>query len=183
MKRILLLSFMLFLSILGTKAAADDADGATIVKIAVSVKGKPTYPTNQRCGYITADDGSGSSTIEVLASQNGKTLEMKLPSGKAVSYRGEAYHGWDFEGVTVTDGIAKVSFTANTRTEYQCLAYTDFGTQYYRIPAIARNYRDELVAVYDVRECRNDVGFGEVDQAMRYSKDNGKTWSEETIIA
>lgn len=184
MKRILLLSFMLLTSILGTKAAADDADGATIVKIAVSVKGKATYPTNKRCGYITANYGSGASTLEVLASQNGKTLEMKLPSGSAVKFRGEAYHGWDFDGVAVTDdGIAKASFTANERTEYQCLAYTDLGTQYYRIPAIARNHRDELVAVYDVRECRNDVGFGEVDQAMRYSKDNGKTWSEETIIA
>ena len=140
MKRILFLSFMLFISILGTKAAADDADGATIVKIAVSVKGKATYPTNQRCGYITANYGSGTSTIEVLASQNGETLEMKVPSGKAVSYRGEAYHGWDFEGVTVTDGIAKAHFIANNRSEYQYLAYTDYGTQYYRIPAIAKNY-------------------------------------------
>ena len=183
MKRILLLSSMLVISILGTKAIADDADEATALKIAVSVKGKATYPTNQRCGYITANYGSGTSTIEVLASQNGKTLEMKVPSGKAVSYRGEAYHGWDFEGITVTDGVAKASFTANERTEYQYLAYTDYGTQYYRIPAIARNYRDELIAVYDVRECRNDVGFGEVDQAMRYSRDNGKTWSKETVIA
>ena len=101
---------MLFTSILGTKAAADDADGATMVKIAVSVKGKATYPTNKRCGYITADYGSGTSTLEVLASQNGKTLEMKLPSGSAVKFRGEAYHGWDFDGVAVTDdGIAKAS--------------------------------------------------------------------------
>jgi len=179
MKKILFLLYLLIISISGTKA-----DEKMITqKIAVSVEGKATYPTNLRCGYITADYGTGKTTLEVLASQNGKTLEMQLPQGSKVSYRGEAYHGWDCDGVTISEGLAKISFTANKRTEYQHLAYTDWGTQYYRIPAIAKNYRNELIAIYDVRICGNDVGFGEVDQAMRFSRDNGKTWSQETIIA
>ena len=190
MRKILTLSFMLIICILETNATgwkgtvvSETDKETTALKIAVSVKGKATYPTNIRCGYITANYGSGTSTIEVLSSQNGKTLEVKVPSGSEVTYRGEAYHGWDFEGITVTDGIAKASFTASERSEFQCLAYSDYGTQYYRIPAIAKNYRGELVAIYDARECGNDVGFGEVDQAMRYSTNNGKTWSKETIIA
>lgn len=52
----------------------------------------------------------------------------------------------------------------------------------YRIPAIAKNRKGELVAVYDYRVCGTDIGFGEVDQVMRISKNNGKKWSKEVKI-
>lgn len=53
----------------------------------------------------------------------------------------------------------------------------------YRIPAIAKTPKGELVAVADYRPCYADIGFGRVDLVFRTSADNGKTWSkEETII-
>lgn len=68
--------------------------------------------------------------------------------------------------------------------DYQVLAYSNDSTRdVYRIPAIAKNRKGELVAIYDYRVCGTDIGFGEVDQMMRISKNNGRTWSLETKIA
>ena len=73
---------------------------------------------------------------------------------------------------------------AKQRPEKQILAYSNDSTRdVYRIPAIAKNNKGELVAIYDYRVCGTDMGFGEVDQVMRISKNNGKKWSEETKIA
>ena len=70
------------------------------------------------------------------------------------------------------------------RSKYQILAYSNDSTRdVYRIPAIAKNKKGELVAIYDYRVCGTDIGFGEVDQVMRISKNNGKKWSAETKIA
>ena len=66
----------------------------------------------------------------------------------------------------------------------QVLAYSNDSTRdVYRIPAIAKNKKGELVAIYDYRVCGTDIGFGEVDQVMRISKNNGKKWSKEVKIA
>ena len=66
----------------------------------------------------------------------------------------------------------------------QVLAYSNDSTRdVYRIPAIAKNKKGELVAIYDYRVCGSDIGFGEVDQVMRISKNNGKKWSKEVKIA
>ena len=52
----------------------------------------------------------------------------------------------------------------------QILAYSNDSTRdVYRIPAIAKNKKGELVAIYDYRVCGTDIGFGEVDQVMRIS--------------
>lgn len=70
------------------------------------------------------------------------------------------------------------------RAEKQFLALsTDSTRDVYRIPAIAKNRKGELVAIYDYRVCGTDIGFGEVDQVMRISKNNGKRWSPEVKIA
>ena len=66
----------------------------------------------------------------------------------------------------------------------QVLAYSNDSTRdVYRIPAIAKNKKGELVAIYDYRVCGTDIGFGEVDQVMRISKNNGRKWSKEIKIA
>jgi hypothetical protein len=51
----------------------------------------------------------------------------------------------------------------------------------YRIPAIARAYNGDLIAVADYRHSRADIGMannGRIDLRARISKDNGKTWGE-----
>ena len=51
----------------------------------------------------------------------------------------------------------------------------------YRIPAIARAYNGDLIAVADYRHSRADIGMannGRIDLRARISKDNGKTWGD-----
>ena len=51
----------------------------------------------------------------------------------------------------------------------------------YRIPAIAKAYNGDLIAVADYRHSRVDIGMadkGRIDLHARISKDNGKTWGD-----
>ena len=51
----------------------------------------------------------------------------------------------------------------------------------YRIPAIAKAYNGDLIAVADYRHSRADIGMatnGRIDIHARISKDNGKTWGD-----
>ena len=86
------------------------------------------------------------------------------------------------QGVDGTTGASALQ--AEVRSTKQILAYSNDSTRnVYRIPAIAKNKKGELIAIYDYRLCGFDIGFGEVDEVMRISKNNGRKWSEETLIA
>ena len=86
------------------------------------------------------------------------------------------------QGVDGTTGASALQ--AEVRSAKQILAYSNDSTRnVYRIPAIAKNKKGELIAIYDYRLCGFDIGFGEVDEVMRISKNNGRKWSEETKIA
>lgn len=52
-----------------------------------------------------------------------------------------------------------------------------------RIPAIICSADGTLLAFSDVRTCRNDIGYGEVDIQMRRSTDKGMTWSPAVTVA
>ncbi|MCR4994275.1 MAG: glycoside hydrolase [Bacteroidales bacterium] len=52
----------------------------------------------------------------------------------------------------------------------------------YRIPAIATTKKGHLIAVGDRRYCGFDIGFGRIDMVARTSKNNGRTWSPDTVI-
>ena len=92
---------------------------------------------------------------------------------------------WAFsyaQNVDATTGASEVK--PMHYSEKQFLAHSNDSTRdVYRIPAIAKNKKGELIAIYDYRVCGFDIGFGEVDQVMRISKNNGRKWSEETKIA
>lgn len=53
----------------------------------------------------------------------------------------------------------------------------------YRIPAVTRQPDGSLLIVSDYRYCRADIGYGHIDIVGRVSKDNGRTWGEEIMIA
>ncbi len=52
----------------------------------------------------------------------------------------------------------------------------------YRIPAITTTKRGHLIAVADRRYCGFDIGFGRIDLVARTSRNNGRTWSADTVI-
>ena len=53
----------------------------------------------------------------------------------------------------------------------------------YRIPANAVTRTGRILAVTDHRPGGSDVGFAPVDIKLRYSENNGQTWSDEKFIA
>ncbi len=67
--------------------------------------------------------------------------------------------------------------------EAHCLFqnYDAYGVPY-RIPAITTTKQGRLIAVADRRYCGFDIGFGRIDIVARTSKDNGRTWSADTVI-
>ena len=52
----------------------------------------------------------------------------------------------------------------------------------YRIPAITTTKKGDIIAVADRRYCGSDIGFGKIDIVARTSRDNGRTWSPDTVI-
>ncbi|MBQ1177701.1 MAG: exo-alpha-sialidase, partial [Bacteroidaceae bacterium] len=117
-----------------------------------------------------------------------------------------AYRGFEFQGFFVGEENLGTSFTPDetlkTRvseqapliakfraTEDVTLFYDDDPFSY-RIPAIGKTSTGRLIAVSDYRYSLDDIGrynFGDanpgIDLVMRYSDDNGKTWSETKTIA
>lgn len=138
------------------------------------------YPeTNYIWGQVTYTvNGANTITSTDVNITEQKTANLYLTDGYSVSkISAEAYHGYDVR----VEGN-NVFFTGNDE-EYQYLAYTPKDNHPYRIPAIAKAKNGNLVAIFDYRPCNLDVGYGEVDEVMRLSKDNGRTWSEIQTIA
>ena len=52
----------------------------------------------------------------------------------------------------------------------------------YRIPALACTRKGHLIAAVDRRYCQLDIGYGLIDITARMSKNNGRTWSADTVI-
>ncbi|MBP3689203.1 MAG: exo-alpha-sialidase [Bacteroidaceae bacterium] len=133
------------------------ANNYQIAKLSVSYDGKTST------SYITKEDVG--------------TKSIYLPTGMeptlSVDYQ---YHGYTntIDGTTVT--------FAYDGTNYQYLWYEHPDYQFYRIPAIVTNRNGEMIALSDYRYCHNDIGFGRVDQYMRRSADNGKTWTEPELV-
>ena len=68
-------------------------------------------------------------------------------------------------------------------TEPTCLFknYDNYNIPY-RIPAITLTRKGHLLAAVDRRYCYLDIGFGRIDITARTSRDNGRTWSLDTVI-
>lgn len=148
-----------------------------------AVNGMKKYnDANQWVGQLKIQKGSFTSETLLKQDIDGTTFNAYLPkSDDPVTLSNYNLHGWSFTHEE-RDGEHYVTYTADQETEYQYIGFRP-DAQWYRIPAIAKAGNGDLVAVYDWRVCHSDVGFGEVDQRMRISNDNGETWGEEVTIA
>ena len=139
-----------------------------LLSVVILVAAFVLYRYLRRGGKCSCCDccGKGSCSAHIL-------LLLLLPTGALSAFA---------QDVDATTGASE--FQPIPRSEKQILAYSNDSTRdVYRIPAIAKNNKGELIAIYDYRVCGTDIGFGEVDQVMRISKNNGRKWSEETKIA
>jgi sialidase-1 len=147
---------------------------------------------DSRVDALTITAGSTSMTVTYIAGEPNKTYNFFLKDDETVtiatttpSLRGVA--------VTITDGTgASASSMTNlapgtTRNITYTLSatearYLSYNTECYRIPAMATTKQGTLLAIYDQRPGKADVGRGETDLVYRTSTDNGVTWSDQTML-
>lgn len=86
------------------------------------------------------------------------------------------------KGVTFTDFVVTVvRSTVKPEPYFNVFEVPTTSAIPYRIPAIARAYNGDIIAVADYRHSRADIGMannGRIDLRARISKDNGKTWGD-----
>lgn len=170
--------------------------------ITVNVAGEKIYPINSKVGSLAVTYKGQTHTTrlnlgDLTEAGTITTVKVRAPKGVAITIAegSPKFAGYDFSGVTYggnttatatidnipVDGAqATVTFTANER---QNLFYTYEHGRPYRIPSIAKAKNRDLIAFSDDRFCGNDIGYGQVNIVYKVSHDNGKTWSEETMLA
>jgi hypothetical protein len=173
--------------------------------VKAEVEGLTDSNPNTHFGSVTATYGSTASSTK-LTLKNMTSSEMKYHKvGDNISFT-RAYRGFEFQGFYLgTENLGK-SFTLTeehekaitethpliakfTPTEEVTLFYDD-DPKSYRIPAIATTGTGRVVAVSDYRHSLDDIGRDvhgtgslRIDLVMRYSDDNGVTWSKKQTIA
>ena len=80
--------------------------------------------------------------------------------------------------------LACLTCSAQDGTTPSQILYQNYDSYHvpYRIPAIVTTKKGDLIAITDRRYCGFDIGFGKIDMVARVSKDNGRTWSADTVI-
>ena len=161
------------------------------------LNGTATSTLNTKIGKltVTSDGLTGSTTLSTSIAAK----KFYPNTGKSFTISTDLYRGYRFEGFDVngtvqqtltdfrgsaggTNVVATVS--ADLETEAKYLAYSPSATgKPYRIPSIVKAKNGNLIAFYDHRPCGSDIGYGEVDVMYRISEDNGRTWTDEAILA
>ncbi len=188
------------------KAVADRvAEYEKYLYVKAVVEGWDGNNPNTHFGRVTATLG-GSVSSAKLTTANMTVSEMSYNGvGDVIAFTRD-YRGFTFQGFYLGEQNLGKSFTlteaqknaiteANplvakfTTTNDVTLFYDDDPFSY-RIPAIATTSTGRIIAVSDYRYSLDDIGrynFGTqnpgIDLVMRYSDNNGETWSETKTIA
>ena len=173
--------------------------------IKAEVEGLEKSNPNTHFGTVRATSKFGGNSIKLKRSADVATIEYLETPTTVIDFT-RAYRGFEFQGFYLGEENLGTSFTPDenlkTRvseqapliakfraTEDVTLFYDDDPFSY-RIPAIGKTSTGRLIAVSDYRYSLDDIGrynFGAanpgIDLVMRYSDDNGKTWSETKTIA
>ena len=174
--------------------------------VRAEVEGSWADNPNTHFGSVTATTSAGTTLKTTLKTTPAvSTIDYVGTETTTIDFT-RAYRGFEFQGFklgeqelgksfTLTDDL-KSSITEQnplvakfTATDEVTLFYDDDEFSY-RIPAIATTSTGRLIAVSDYRHSLDDIGrynFGTatpgIDLVIRTSDDNGKTWSDTTIIA
>jgi hypothetical protein len=173
--------------------------------IKAEVEGLEESNPNTHFGTVRATSKFGGNSIKLKRSADVATIEYLETPTTVIDFT-RAYRCFEFLGFFVGEENLGTSFTPDenlknrvneqnpliakfTATDEVTLFYDDDPFSY-RIPAIGKTSTGRLIAVSDYRYSLDDIGrysFGTanpgIDLVMRYSDDNGKTWSDKQTIA
>jgi len=171
------------------------------LRMATVVRGTNPYPDNNKwAGSLSFTIDGMTATNRVAATDTDTELRTyylrrgaDVALTQTVTHRGFRPVGFDVDGTmqetvnfTVGDGMKNITsvFEVDAGNEAQYLYLTpDAAGHPYRIPAIATARNGHVIAISDNRPCGSDIGYGEVDIKCRISKDNGRTWGREFMLA
>ena len=176
--------------------------------VKTEVEGLPDGNPNTHYGSVIATNASAS-LYRVLKKANRDIAYLDYDGLKETTISfGREYRGFEFQGFKLGEQDLGKSFTlteeqkASITAETPLVAKVKFnGTKdvtlfsddddySYRIPAITTTGTGRIIAVSDYRHNLDDIGRDNhhtgtkrIDLVMRYSEDNGATWSEKQTIA
>ena len=155
--------------------------------------GTCTYTLSAPTGYVIEGysfdfaNTTGDNSYELTLTVQGTTYKSKAEQ-QHVAVSGLEERTTQFSQTGANKGLTFSDFTvtlvpSTTEEEPFFVVFETPTTSAipYRIPAIARAYNGDLIAVADYRHSRADIGMahnGRIDLRARISKDNGKTWGE-----
>lgn len=120
--------------------------------------------------------GGGQTLTATSSDQNITVTGLEEPSASFTLSGGN--YGVELSNFTITVRAAL------TEPEPQTDLMISTGLPNYRIPAIAKAYNGDLIAVADYRYNGSDIGGGKLDLRYRISHDNGANWDEiKTLVA
>ena len=173
--------------------------------ITADVEGLEEENPNTHFGSARATSSAGAITTNLKRDAGVAYIDYDGTQETTIDFT-RAYRGFEFQGYYVGGQSLGKSFTLTevlkgsiteenpliakfTTTDEATLFYDDDEFSY-RIPAIATTSTGRIIAVSDYRHSLDDIGrynFGTanpgIDLVMRYSDDNGKTWSITKTIA
>ncbi len=165
----------------------------------VKVSGEQPYATNYRVANLSTTIAEQTATSIITGDVEAR--KYYLPADATISLSNSyVYRGYTFDGFKDAEGNAAeyneatipaggltltAAYSVDADNKYQYLFYSNdpVMNKPYRIPAIAVTRTGRILAVTDHRPGGSDVGFAPVDIKLRYSEDNGQTWSDEEFIA
>ena len=155
--------------------------------------GTCTYTLSAPSGYVIEGysfdfaNTSGDNSYELTLSVKGTSYKSKAEK-QHVAVNGLEERTVQFsqtganKGLTFSDFTVTLAVSTTEEEPYFVVFETPTTSAIpYRIPAIARAYNGDLIAVADYRHSRADIGMahnGRIDLRARISKDNGKTWGD-----
>ena len=169
------------------------------------IEGLQDNNPNTYLGCIRATNTTGTITTKLQKGEGVTFFSFDGTKASTIDFT-RAYRGFDFQGYFVGDESLGKSFELTTALQERIseenpliakfvatddvMLFSDNDPFSYRIPAIGKTSTGRLIAVSDYRYSLDDIGrynYGTanpgIDLVMRYSDDNGATWSETMTIA
>ena len=173
--------------------------------VKAEVEGMTENNPNTHLGVLRVTSKFGVNSVKMKTSIPVATIGYLDTPTTVIDFT-RAYRGFEFQGFFLGDTNLGKSFApdeniktqvseqnplvAKFKTTDDVTLFYDDDEYSYRIPAIGKTSTGRLIAVSDYRHNLDDIGRDvhgtgklRIDLVMRYSDDNGKTWSKKKTIA
>ena len=169
---------------------------ATTMGIAVGQQSAPwSFTLSSQDYYVQSYsfDIKAGSADQAITPNGGTATSLNTGSYTTISWQNDeggkqtasfTYTGSNKESAVQNMVISVRPVTVAPEPQVNVFEYGNAGNSIvYRIPAIAKAYNGDIIAVADYRYGGADIGFGRVSLHARISADGGATWGDKIVVA